>query len=132
MSILQILAAAVLVASTGAAAQPQTEALVSDLMGSWRLLSYEDTNASGAVVYLCLIQVFPPAIPKTRSQYPENTVNTSKPEPMLPTAQAQKLMTQGHVVGDEICTPRKDDGDNGENSGSLKGIRQKIPSNSLD
>jgi len=51
MSIRQILAAAVLVASTGAAAQPQTEALESDLVGSWRLLSYEDTNASGVVVY---------------------------------------------------------------------------------
>jgi len=40
---------------------------------------------------------------------------------MLPTAQAQKLMTQGHVLGAEICTPRKDDGDNAENPWELEG-----------
>jgi hypothetical protein len=40
---------------------------------------------------------------------------------MLSTAQAQKLMTQGHVLGDEICTPLKDDGDNGENQWELEG-----------
>jgi hypothetical protein len=56
-------------------------------------------------------------------------------------------MTQRHVLGDEICTPFKDDGDDGENQRELDGelwpirpqrvrpkvgIRRKIPSSPLE
>ena len=46
-----ILVVAILVASVSEVAQPKTGETAKELIGSWRLLSYEDRDASGTIVY---------------------------------------------------------------------------------
>jgi hypothetical protein len=52
---------------------------------------------------------------------PECTVNGSKPGPRSSVNEARELVTQGNILGDEICAILENGGDNGENQWELEG-----------
>ncbi len=66
-------------------------------------------------------QTFPPAIPEAGEQNPEDTVSGPKlgPRPLM--YQARELMTQGHILGDEICTILENGGDKRDDQREVEG-----------
>ena len=66
-------------------------------------------------------QSFPPAIPEAGEQHPEDTIDGTKPGARSSVNKARKLVAQGDILGDEICTILEYSGDNGQNQSELEG-----------
>jgi hypothetical protein len=66
-------------------------------------------------------KTFSPANPEAGEQHPECTVNGSKAGPRSSLNEARELVTQGNILGDEICAILENGGDNGENQWELEG-----------
>jgi hypothetical protein len=66
-------------------------------------------------VWLHHNQTVPPAIPDPREQRPEGTLDRTKLRPRPSMYETRKLMAQGHILGDEICTVLENGSNNEEN-----------------
>jgi hypothetical protein len=66
-------------------------------------------------------QIVPPAVPEAGEQNPEDTVNGPKPGPRSSMNEARELVTQGDILGDEICAILGNGDDDGENQWEPEG-----------
>ncbi len=66
-------------------------------------------------------QALPPAVPEAREQHPEGTIGRPKRRPISSVNEAQELVAQCNILGNEICTILENRGNNGENQRELEG-----------
>ena len=66
-------------------------------------------------------QSFRPETPEAGEQHPEGTVNRPKLGPRFSVDEARELVTQGNILGDEICAILENGRDTGDSQRELKG-----------